>query len=307
MYKKTYFFKTSPYDETRLSVLMIVPDTVKGVVQIAHGMAEHKERYLPLMKFLAKHHYATIIHDHRGHGMSVRSQEELGFFNDESAEYIVEDVHVIYEEMKARFSDVPYILFGHSMGSLVVRKFLQKYDALLDGLIVCGAPGNNPLTDFGLRIVERLEKRFGNNHRSKLIEKLSTGAYDRPFEGKHKNRWISANEENVRAFNAHPSDGFTFTLNGYKNLFKLVKDVYTPGNWSKENLDLPILFIAGEDDPVLLSIEKWKEAQSFLKMEGYKNVEGVLFDGMRHEILNEKNKELVYETILHFLEGICGR
>ena len=111
----------------------------------------------------------------------------------------------------------------------------------------------------------------------------------------------------MHAFNAHPSDGFTFTLNGYKNLFKLVKDVYTPGNWSKENLDLPILFIAGEDDPVLLSIEKWKEAQSFLKMEGYKNVEGVLFDGMRHEILNEKNKELVYETILHFLEGICGR
>lgn len=304
MYKKNYYTLLSPSDQTKLSVVEIIPEQVRGIVQLVHGMAEHKERYLPFMKFLALHGFACIIHDHRGHGMSVRGEEDYGFFNDENALFIVEDLNEIYDGFRARFPDVPYILFGHSMGSLVVRKYLQSYDDRLDGLIVCGAPGNNPLSDTGLKIVDILEKRYGNRHRSHLVSRLSTGAYDAKFKGKEKNRWISEEPSNVKAFNAHEADGFTFTLNGYKNLFKLVKDVYTPGNWKKSHLDLPILFVAGAKDPVILSIEKWKEAQAFLKKEGYKNVEGVLFEGMRHEILNEKNNHLVYEVILDFLRSI---
>ncbi len=300
--KKNYFTVSSASDHTPLSVMEMIPDQVDGVMQLVHGMAEHKERYLPFMYYLARHNIATIIHDHRGHGYTATNEEELGFFNEENAQYIVEDVNDIYKIMKAQFPDVPYTLFGHSMGSLVVRKYLQQYDDQIDRLIVCGAPGNNPLVDYGLLLVEKLEKRYGKHHRSKIVTSLSTGMYDRKFEGKQKNRWISADEDNVRAFNSHEKDAFTFTLNGYKNLFQLVKDVYDPENWKKANVNMPVLFIAGEDDPVILSTEKWIEAQRFLKAQGYKNVKGILFEGMRHEILNEKNKDLVYRHILEFVQ-----
>ena len=304
--KKNYFTIPSSSDGLSLSVMTLIPDHVIGVVQLVHGMAEHKERYLPFMTFLAKHGFATIIHDHRGHGASVPNEDDLGYFGDESGQAIVEDVHDVYLVMKARFPDVPYALFGHSMGSLVVRRYIQLYDDTLDALIVCGAPGNNPLVDQALFLVEKLERRFGKRHRSRLVAALSTGAYDRQFKGRHKNRWISANEDNVHAFNHHDRDGFTFTLNGYKNLFQLVKATYTNEGWRKQNLDLPILFVAGEDDPVILSVEKWKEAQRFLRREGYRHVKGMLFEGMRHEILNEKNGNWVEEAILDFLKDASG-
>lgn len=301
--KKTYFTIRSCTDGIDLSVMTLIPDTVVGVVQLVHGMAEHKERYLPFMRFLANHGYATIIHDHRGHGASVKDQDDLGYFGNHGAHAIVEDVLDVYRVMKERYPNVPYTLFGHSMGSLIVRRFIQKYDDLIDQLIVCGAPGNNPYTKTGLKVVDALEKSFGERYRSFLVSQLLTGTYDRKFEGNHKNRWISANESNVHAFNTHERDGFTFTLNGYKNLFQLVRDVYDPKGWSKKNPDLPILFVAGKDDPVILSIEKWEEAQQFLKKEGYQNVYGILFSGMRHEILNETNNQMVYDVILDFIEG----
>lgn len=301
--KKNYFTIRSRSDGLDLSVMTLVPDTVVGVVQLVHGMAEHKERYLPFMRFLADHGYATIIHDHRGHGSSVKDQDDLGYFGDHDAHAIVEDVLDVYHVMKEQYPNVPYTLFGHSMGSLIVRRFIQKYDDLIDQLIVCGAPGNNPYTKVGLKVVDTLENRFGERYRSFLVSQLLTGTYDRKFDGHHKNRWISANESNVHAFNQHERDGFTFTLNGYKNLFKLVRDVYDPKGWSKKNPTLPILFIAGKDDPVILSIEKWEEAQQFLKKEGYPNVYGILFSGMRHEILNETNNQMVYDVILDFIEG----
>ncbi len=301
--KKTYFTIRSCTDGIDLSVMTLIPDTVVGVVQLVHGMAEHKERYLPFMRFLANHGYATIIHDHRGHGASVKDQDDLGYFGNHGAHAIVEDVLDVYRVMKERYPNVPYTLFGHSMGSLIVRRFIQKYDDLIDQLIVCGAPGNNPYTKTGLKVVDALEKSFGERYRSFLVSQLLTGTYDRKFEGNHKNRWISANESNVHAFNTHERDGFTFTLNGYKNLFQLVRDVYDPKGWSKKNPNLPILFVAGKDDPVILSIEKWEEAQQFLKKEGYQNVYGILFSGMRHEILNETNNQMVYDVILDFIEG----
>ncbi|EOS60271.1 hypothetical protein C815_01559 [Firmicutes bacterium M10-2] len=301
--KKTYFTIRSCTDGIDLSVMTLIPDTVVGVVQLVHGMAEHKERYLPFMRFLANHGYATIIHDHRGHGASVKDQDDLGYFGNHGAHAIVEDVLDVYRVMKERYPNVPYTLFGHSMGSLIVRRFIQKYDDLIDQLIVCGAPGNNPYTKTGLKVVDALEKSFGERYRSFLVSQLLTGTYDRKFEGNHKNRWISANESNVHAFNTHERDGFTFTLNGYKNLFQLVRDVYDPKGWSKKNPNLPILFVAGKDDPVILSIEKWEEAQQFLKKEGYQNVYGILFSRMRHEILNETNNQMVYDVILDFIEG----
>ena len=130
--KKTVYL-TSKQDGLKLHVLLMEPEEEpKGIVQIVHGMAEHKERYEPFMEMLCKQGYISIIHDHRGHGKSIRAKEDLGYFYDESGKAIVEDVHQITQWAKDRYGEMPYHLFGHSMGSLVVRCYLKKYDNELD-------------------------------------------------------------------------------------------------------------------------------------------------------------------------------
>ena len=293
----------SKCDGLNLDYVMILPEQVKGIIQISHGMCEHKERYIPFMEYLAEYHYASIIHDHRGHGRSVQQKEDFGYFYDDSGSYIVEDLYVVAQEIKKLYPDVPFFLFGHSMGSLVVQNYMQKYDNRLDGLIVCGAPCKNSFVGVGIQIVQWLEKIKGNRYRSTFVEKLSTGNFDHSFPGTLKNRWISANKENVLKYNEDPACGFRFTLNGYKNLFILLKQTYTKEGWVKKNLELPILFIAGQDDPVIGNEKVWKQAQKFIQEQGYMHVSGILFEGLRHEILNEKENRKVYDTILDFLEA----
>ena len=113
-------------------------DCIKGVVQFSHGMAEHKERYYPLMEYLAANGFASAINDHRGHGESVRAKEDRGYFYDDTSDFVVEDIHQITTELKKRFPGKPVYLFGHSMGSLIVRKYIKKYDDEISKLIVCG-------------------------------------------------------------------------------------------------------------------------------------------------------------------------
>ena len=127
--KKTVYL-TSKQDGLKLHVLLMEPEqSPKGIVQICHGMAEHKERYEPFMQMLCSNGYISVIHDHRGHGKSVKDVVDLGYFYDDSGKAIIEDAHQVTTWMKERYGEeLPYHLFGHSMGSLVVRCYLKKYD-----------------------------------------------------------------------------------------------------------------------------------------------------------------------------------
>jgi len=303
--KKDLIHLCSSSDQLVLDVLKIIPEGhVKGIVQISHGMAEHKERYIEFMGFLAKHGYASIIHDHRGHGKSLKSKEDQGYFYDEKANYIVEDLHDVMKYIKKEYPQTPLYLLGHSMGSLVVRKFIQSYDDEIDKLIVCGSPSRNSAVSIALLLVKVLEKVYGDHHRSRLIQTLAFGGYDKKFQGQQENRWLSANQENVKAYNESPDDGFIFTLNGFKNLFTLMKEVYEPNHWKCKNQDLPILFIAGKDDPVIVSKKDWLKAQEFLKARGYQNICSHIYQGMRHEILLEYERMNVFMDILSFIKNV---
>lgn len=294
----------SNQDGLELKVTIIKPEgEIKGVVQISHGMAEHKERYYDFMKYLAMQGYVTVINDHRGHGGSVKNKEDLGYFYDKTSNYIVEDLYQITTFIKEKYPDKKIILFGHSMGSMVVRKYIKKYDKQINSLIVCGSPSKNPFIGLALIVVNILKIFKGEFYRSPLIQKLAFGSYNKKIKNPiSENAWICANEETVKKYDKDDLCGFIFTLNGFKNLFSLMKDIYDKKGWKIANKELPIFFIAGQEDPVILGIKQWLKAQEFLKSRGYKNVSGKLYKNMRHEILNEKNNKQVFEDIKQWID-----
>ena len=292
----------SQFDGLELHVVVMEPDAaIRGVVQFAHGMAEHKERYFDFMKYLAAAGFVTVIHDHRGHGESLRSQEDLGFFYDATGGALVEDLHQIVLAVQEQFPQKPYILFGHSMGSLVARCYAKKYDSFLDKLLLCGSPSKNPFIEIALWLTRQIEKKKGERHRSKLLQKLALGSFERVGERGLSNSWLCCNQEVVEEYNQNPLCGFNFTVNGYQSLFNLLKETYSSKGWSCEKLDLPIYFVAGAADPVIRSPKAWQEAQSFMRKLGYTQVEGKLFDGLRHEILNELDRSPIFSDLLKWM------
>ena len=298
------FFIESKFDDLDLScLLMEAKGKPKGIVQIAHGMSEHKERYIPFMEFLVSKGYIGIINDHRGHGKSIKSPEDLGYFYDDKALEIVDDLYTVTKYIKEKYPEVPVCLFGHSMGSMVVRNYIAKYDDKVDKLIVCGSPSKTLGVNIGIELVNILSKIKGDHYRSKFIDNMLFGSYDEKFlKESEKNTWLSKNRENVKNYNDDELCGFVFTLNGFKNLFYLMKNTYKKSRYEVKNSSLPILFIAGSNDPVIEDIESWHLAQEFLKKVGYTNIKGIIYNDLRHEILNEEENAKVFSDILTFFD-----
>lgn len=298
--------KTIPSADGKLTlhVLIGAPETApKGVVQLAHGMTEHKGRYVPFMEFLAENGYASVIHDHRGHGESVNSKADWGYFSDETGTEIVKDLYEVTKLAKAEFPELPLYLFAHSMGTLVARNYLKTHDDEVEKCILCGAPFQNDGAKIGLALVERLEKRHGGHHRLRSVDKLVFGTYNRKFtDSKQPNRWICSVSEVVERYNRCPKCNFKFTLNGYKNLFLLMKSCFDKTGWQCAAPELPILFLAGGNDPVIGNGNQFLAEMNFLQQVGYSSVKGMVYPGKRHELLNEDNKQTVMEDILSFLE-----
>ena len=215
----------SAFDGLPLSVMLVRPEgEVRGLVQLAHGMCEHKERYQAFMEFLASRGCLCVIHDHRGHGASVRSAEDLGYFYKDGDGGVVQDLHQITLWMRQNWPGLPLALFGHSMGSLAVRAYADRYDRDVDALIVCGSPGENAAAGAGLVLIRLLSALFGERHHSALVQKMTIGAFAKRFpSAEHPSSWISANVENVIAYEADPLCTFTFTLNGNRALLRLMR------------------------------------------------------------------------------------
>ena len=293
----------SKQDGLELEGIYMEPENKKkAIIQIVHGMAEHKERYLPFMRYLCNQGYVVVIHDHRGHGQSIKHTDDLGYFYDETGTYIYLDAHDIGMKFKKEYN-LPLYLMGHSMGSLVVREVCKYFDKDIDKLIVCGYPSKNDAIESAITLTKFLMKLQGKKHRSSLIQHIAFSSYSKRFNDSLENTWLSENKENVYTYNEDPLCGFTFTLNGFLNLFSLMNDVYNASQWKCDHKELPILFIAGEKDPCIDTKEKWIEAQNFLKQLGYQSIQNHLYENMRHEILNEKEHEIVYKDILDFLES----
>ena len=278
---------------------------IKGVVQIIHGMCEYAERYSPFAEYLNKQGYLVCADDHLGHGQSVVSKEELGYFNKQrDIDIVLSDIRALNLAVKKQTEGKPYFVLGHSMGSFICRKYISLYGKEFNGAIIMGTGFKDPFTlTFALCAVRINALFLGWKHRSKFLTKLAFGSYNKKFKpARTQNDWLSKNTENVDNYEKDELCGFTFTNNGYNFLFGIIRQACSNKVLDLTPKKLPVYFVAGADDPVGdYGKGVIKARDKFIKY-AVKDVSMTLYEDSRHEILNDDCKQQVMDDILSFIE-----
>ena len=276
-----------------------------GIIQIVHGMAEHSDRYIDVANYLCTKGFAVIMHDHAGHGKSIKTNDDLGFFCEENGfRKIVEDTNKVTKLAKQKFPDKKLILWGHSMGSFVTRSYISKFSDDIDGAVICGTSGKNPAADIGIMLAKGIAKIKGARYRSKFIDSMAFGTYNKKFDGNTGFEWLSKNEDNINEYVADDKCGYLFSASAFADLFSLLKEVSTEECFAKTPKDLPLYLIAGDMDPVGNYGKGVKEVYERYKNTSH-NIQIKLYPSLRHEIHNENEKEAVYNDIADFAISIC--
>ncbi len=300
-YEKTkgYFRSSNGYSDVAHYLYVPVNGSPKGVLQISHGMCEFLERYEDFIGYLCGLGFIVCGNDHIGHGASVNSDEELGFFADKNGwRFLVMDVVALTRLTKKKFPGLPYFLLGHSMGSLIARTVIAKYSDLYDGTIIMGTISLNFGMDAGLAAVEAIEKIKGNKFRSKLLDTLMFGMSNSRIENPvTEYDWICTDKEVVARYAEDPRCTFVFTVRAMYDLIMLVKYVSARSWASKIGKELPVLIVGGAEDPIGRYGKCCKELFRRLTDADMESVRLRIYPGMRHEILNEIGKQQVYDDI----------
>lgn len=307
--KKDYTF-SSASGLTDIYAQSFAPDNpadVRAVIQISHGMAEHSKRYEDFENFLCSKGFAVFSNDHLGHGRSISDENELGYFGEKDGyRDIVNDLKALSDIAKAQYPNVPFIIFGHSMGSFLARSYCEKYGSLIDGAIFCGTSGANPGAPIAAKLASFTAKKKGSHFRSDFIDSLAFGNFNKRFEGRTKYDWLTRDETVVDSYIDDPLCGFLFTAAGYKDLFTLLKSVSKKSWYDGIPYSLPILLISGSLDPVGDYSKGVTQVYKDLKDSGHKDVVLKLYDNSRHEILNEISKETVYNDVADWVNNIVN-
>lgn len=288
---------------TTLHLVQWAPEKPKAVLQLVHGMAEFIERYDEFANFLVSHDILVIGHDHLGHGQSVAKTDPVyGFFSEsQSANLLIEDTYQVTELIQQQQPSLPLFIMGHSMGSFILRNYLARYSTHLAGAIIMGTGGRRSELKFALPLAKALNKQQPKNV-NHFFDKLAFGGFAKHFpEKKSSFDWLSKNPDNVTDYIDHPKTGFIFTNNGFYTLFTLMSKA-TEINWFEPiNRDLPLYITSGEQDPVGDFGKGPREVASELADADFKDVTLHLYHELRHEILNEKEKEIVMNDLLNWL------
>ncbi len=293
-------------EDLPVKTICVKPETpvvVKGVIQILHGMCEYKERYMDYIRYMNENGYICIINDMLGHGENVSFFKELGYFGNNGMQSLIESTHAVTVYIKNNFPDLPIILLGHSMGSLIARAMLKRYDDDYDRVILLGSPSNRIGKRFAMLVAEVLDLVGDSKKTSRIMDALVMGQYLwRYRKEKSKYAWICSDENVISEYSENMYCNFSFTVNGYYTLLKLMRDAYSKKNWRLKNKRMPILMMAGAGDPCIRDEKNFEKSAEHLKELGYFHVHTKIYNNMRHEILNEKDKNVVYKDVLEWLK-----
>lgn len=309
MAKEERFSFLSADGRTKIDAVKWIPENENyhAILQISHGMIEHIDRYRPFAEFLNNLGYLVVGHSHLGHGASVVSEEDWGYFADENApDILLQDMHTLRTMVQSENEGVPYFMLGHSMGSYLLRRYLTVYHGNLRGAVIVGTGCvEDALSKTGKLLCSVLARFFGWHHRSQFVTSLTfSGAYKKfDMDGtRPENSWLTRDAEIVKAYYADPRCTFLFTLNGYHMLMDTVYYDNQMENIKKTPAELPLFLVSGQDDPVGDLGKGVKKVFEKYEQAGMKDVTYKLYPDGRHEILNELEKETVFEDIFSWME-----
>ena len=301
--KEFYFLSASEKNNIRTRCYTPDDGAVKATVQIAHGIAEHCERYDAFCNFLADNGFAVYINDHLGHGKSVTGEGIKGYFAPKDGWMkVVSDMHTIYGISEEEYPDVKHFLFGHSMGSFLARTYLFTYPQDFSGAVICGTSHMSRTVIAAGKTMASVSAAINPTKVDKALEGVAFGSYNNSFKPiRTKYDWLTRVESVVDAYIADPMCGFTCTSRLYADMMSGLMMITDTKNIAKMDKDTPVFFISGSMDPVGENGEGVKRAYAFFLTSGMKDVQMKLYDGARHELLNETNKEDVMHDVLNWL------
>ena len=308
--KKNEFTFLSSDEKTYIHAIECLPEDTKftRVFQIIHGMCEYIDRYMPFIEFLTSKGFIVVGHDHLGHGESINTDDDLGYFGEpDPNDLLIKDIHTLRTQTQEKYPNLPYFILGHSMGSYLLRQYICSYSEGLSGIIISGTGYIGSCKTFmALGLLNVMACFKGMRHRSDFVRKmtLESGQYKQyDLEKKDVNNyWISRDPVIVKKYYSDKKCQFNFTINGYFGLINAVKFSCDASNVANINKDIPILFISGDNDPVGDNGEGVQKSYDIFKSVGSEDVTVKLFEGCRHEVLNELNKDEVYEYILNWVD-----
>lgn len=309
--KKEEIYYDSRDGINKVHAVYWIPDgEIRGILQLVHGMAEHIERYDDFATFMADKGILVVGNSHIGHGKSVKSPADKGFFcENDPVTVVVRDIHRLKKMTQEKYPGKKYVILGHSMGSLMLRNYIFRYGKGIDGAIIMGT-ASHPSAEVigGIGLIKLLAKIKGWRYRSKFVDKLTMGDSNKKIKNPRTNfDWLSRDEKQVDKYIADDNCGFLFTLNGELGVVESTYRLNNKKDIASMPKDLPILFVSGSDDPVGGYGEGVKRAYGQFIDAGMKETAMKLYDGARHELLNETNNQEVYNDMYEFVDRIISK
>lgn len=300
MKKETFGIQSSDKKHI-LHVIAWTPDVeVRAAIQLVHGMVEFIDRYHDFAAYLCSQGIAVIGHDHLGHGLTAGHDDDLGYFAREGGEeFLIEDMHLITDEMKWKYPCVPYFILGHSMGSFCLRKYLTRYGNQVDGAIIMGT-GEMPLPVItaGKALASLLMKTKGRRHRSKKLTGIVFDGYLKKIEDPRTPMdWLTKDEAIVDAYLKNKYNTFLFTVSAFRDFFEIMEYDMKLTKLDQIPKDLPMMIVSGDQDPVGGWGSGPKSLYQLYQKKGFTDVTLKLYEGDRHEVLNELDRQVVYEDL----------
>lgn len=278
----------------------------KAVIQIIHGMGEHAARYKRLAEVLVPQGYVLYANDHRGHGLTAGTVDQIGYFEDGHFwKDTQNDLKIFTQLIKKENPNIPFFLLGHSMGSLLARDYISNTSESIRGVILSGTGGDpGTLGTVGLGLSKLLASIYGRKKRSEFLRKISFGKFNKEFAPmRTKADWISKDEQVVDVYVSDEMCSKTFTSGFWIDLLSGVRKINTRDTYQSTNPDLPIYIFSGDRDPVGDFGKGVKEVYGKYKEAGVTDIECVLYPNGRHEMLNETNRDEVISSLVQWMEA----
>ncbi len=305
---KTTEFWHQASDGKALFVRKVLPEgALRGIIHLAHGLGEHSQRYLRVAEKLAAEGYVVFADDHRGHGKTAVTPDELGFFGKGGIHRVVDDLTELMRFEKNEHPNLPFVLFGHSMGSYLSQELMLRHASEFTGVVLSASAGKPSALASAGRYVARIERlRLGALGKSSILRGLSFDAFNKPFAklGPTKFEWLSRERAEVDKYVADPLCGFDATTSLWVELLDLLAEIARADRQAALPKSLPVRIISGGEDPANERAKGARQLATALQAAGLTKVELTVYEGARHELLNETNRDDVTRELITWLNGL---